>query len=49
MITRFLLQNMDRRGGIFLAILLGLAVLVPLSNLLLPVSSPCLLYTSRCV
>ena len=40
MITRFLLQNMDRRGGIFLAVLLALAVLVPLSNLLLPASSP---------
>jgi urea transport system permease protein len=40
MITRFLLQKMDRRGYVFLALIAGLAVLVPLSNLLLPVGSP---------
>jgi urea transport system permease protein len=39
MITRFLLQNMDTRGYVFLALIAGIAVLVPLSNLLLPVGS----------
>ena len=39
MITRFLLQNMDRRGYVFLGLIAALAVLVPLSNLLLPVGS----------
>ena len=39
MITRFLLQNMDRRGYVFLALIAAIAVLVPLSNLLLPVGS----------
>lgn len=39
MIARFLLQNMDRRGGIFLALVAAIMVLVPLSNLLLPASS----------
>ena len=34
MITRFLLGAMDRRGQVFLIVLLGLAVLVPLANLL---------------
>ncbi len=40
MITRFLLQKMDRRGYVFLALIAALAVLVPLSNLLLPIGSP---------
>ncbi len=40
MITRFLLQNMDRRGQVFLALVALVAVLVPLSNLLLPSDSP---------
>ena len=40
MITRFLLDGMDRRGLWFLAIVAALAVLVPLSNLVLPVDSP---------
>jgi urea transport system permease protein len=40
MITRFLLDGMDRRGLWFLAIVAAIAVLVPLSNLLLPVDSP---------
>ncbi|MBX9910742.1 MAG: urea ABC transporter permease subunit UrtC [Beijerinckiaceae bacterium] len=39
MITRFLLQNMDRRGYVFLGLIAALAVLMPLSNLLLPVGS----------
>jgi urea transport system permease protein len=39
MISRFLLQNMDRRGSIFLALVAGLAILVPLLNLLVPVGS----------
>jgi len=37
--TRFLLQNMDRRGYVFLGLIAAFAVLVPLSNLLLPVGS----------
>jgi len=37
--TRFLLQNMDRRGYVFLGLIAAIAVLVPLSNLLLPVGS----------
>jgi urea transport system permease protein len=40
MITRFLMQNMDRRGYVFLGLIAALAVLVPLSNLLLPDGSP---------
>lgn len=40
MITRFLLGAMDRRGPVFLIVLLGLAVLVPLANLLVPQGSP---------
>ncbi|MFN3672222.1 MAG: urea ABC transporter permease subunit UrtC [Bosea sp. (in: a-proteobacteria)] len=39
MIARFLLQNMDRRGAIFLAIVALVMLLVPLSNLLVPVGS----------
>jgi len=40
MITRRLLEAPDGRGRIFLAALLGLAVLVPVLNLALPPSSP---------
>lgn len=40
MITRFLLQNMDTRGYVFLGLIAAIAVLVPLSNLLLPAGSP---------
>lgn len=39
MIARFLLQNMDRRGAVFLALVAAIMLLVPLSNLLLPPSS----------
>jgi urea transport system permease protein len=39
MITRRLLEAPDRRGRIFLAMLVGLAVLVPVLNLALPPSS----------
>ncbi|POR55465.1 urea ABC transporter permease subunit UrtC [Bosea psychrotolerans] len=39
MITRFLIQGMDKRGLVFLAVLVALAVLVPLANLLLPPGS----------
>lgn len=40
MITRFLISGLDKRGLVFLAILAGLAVLVPLANLLVPPGSP---------
>ncbi|CAN7240823.1 urea ABC transporter permease subunit UrtC [Bosea sp. LjRoot9] len=39
MITRFLIQGMDKRGLVFLAVLAALAILVPLANLLLPPGS----------
>ena len=39
MIFRFLLQDMDRRGTVFLAIIAGLAILIPALNLLVPVGS----------
>ncbi|GES51543.1 amino acid/amide ABC transporter membrane protein 2 (HAAT family) [Rhizobium sp. ERR 922] len=39
MITTFLLRSLDRRISIAIAILLAVAVLVPLSNLLLPETS----------
>ncbi|PST22701.1 urea ABC transporter permease subunit UrtC, partial [Rhizobium sp. JAB6] len=39
MITAFLLRSLDRRISIAIAILLAVAVLVPLSNLLLPETS----------
>jgi urea transport system permease protein len=39
MITRFLIQGMDKRGLVFLAVLAVLAVLVPFANLLLPPGS----------
>ncbi|AMJ59917.1 urea ABC transporter permease subunit UrtC [Bosea sp. PAMC 26642] len=39
MITRFLIQGMDRRGLVFLGLIAALAILVPLSNLLLPSGS----------
>lgn len=39
MIARFLLQNMDRRGAVFLGLVAAVMVMVPLSNLLLPESS----------
>ena len=39
MIARFLLQNMDRRGAVFLAIVAAIGVLVPLLNLLMPAGS----------
>lgn len=40
MISRFLLQNMDRRGTVFLAIVAALAILIPLLNLAVPAGSP---------
>ena len=40
MITRRLLEAPDGRGRIFLAVLLGLALLVPVLNLALPPASP---------
>ena len=40
MITRLLLSNMDRRGGIFLVLIAAAAVLVPLFNLAVPAGSP---------
>ena len=40
MITAFILRSLDRRISIAIAILLAVAVLVPLSNLLLPETSP---------
>jgi urea transport system permease protein len=40
MIARFLLQDMDRRGTVFLAIIAGLAILIPALNLLVPAGSP---------
>ncbi|AVA26382.1 urea ABC transporter permease subunit UrtC [Rhizobium sp. LEGMi198b] len=40
MITAFILRSLDRRISIAIAILLAVAVLVPLSNLALPESSP---------
>ena len=40
MIARFLLQDMDRRGAIFLALIAGLAILIPALNLLVPAGSP---------
>lgn len=39
MISRFLLQDMDRRGTVFLALIAGLAILIPALNLLVPVGS----------
>ncbi len=39
MIARFLLQDMDRRGTIFLALIAGLAILIPALNLLVPAGS----------
>lgn len=39
MITRFLIDGMDKRGLWFLGLIAAIAVLVPLSNLLLPVGS----------
>jgi urea transport system permease protein len=39
MIARFLLQDMDRRGTVFLALIAGLAILIPALNLLVPVGS----------
>lgn len=39
MITRFLIQGLDKRGLVFLGLLAALAVLVPLANLLLPENS----------
>lgn len=39
MIARFLLQDMDRRGAIFLALIAGLAILIPALNLLVPAGS----------
>ncbi|KFC74339.1 Urea ABC transporter, permease protein UrtC [Bosea sp. LC85] len=39
MITRFLIQGLDKRGLTFLGLLVALAVLVPFANLLLPESS----------
>ena len=39
MIFRFLLQDMDRRGTVFLAIIAGLAILIPALNLLVPAGS----------
>ncbi len=39
MIARFLLQDMDRRGTVFLAIIAGLAILIPALNLLVPAGS----------
>src|SRR5262245_31983725 len=46
MITRRLLEAPDGRGRLFLAVLIGLAVLVPLLNLAIPASSPLHLDTS---
>jgi urea transport system permease protein len=40
MIARFLLQDMDRRGTVFLALIAGLAILIPALNLLVPAGSP---------
>jgi urea transport system permease protein len=40
MIARLLLQKMDRRGAVFLVLVAAIAILVPLSNLLLPTGSP---------
>lgn len=40
MISRFLLQDMDRRGSVFLAIVAALAILIPLLNLAVPAGSP---------
>ncbi|MFZ9501463.1 MAG: urea ABC transporter permease subunit UrtC [Beijerinckiaceae bacterium] len=40
MITRFLFERFDRAGLVFLIVVGAAAVLVPASNLLLPVSSP---------
>ncbi|MDP3409059.1 urea ABC transporter permease subunit UrtC [Bosea sp. (in: a-proteobacteria)] len=40
MIARFLLQDMDRRGAVFLALIAGLAILIPALNLLVPAGSP---------
>lgn len=39
MISRFFLQSMDRRGTVFLAIVAGLAILIPALNLLAPPGS----------
>ncbi|PZO00690.1 MAG: urea ABC transporter permease subunit UrtC [Hyphomicrobiales bacterium] len=39
MISRFLMQDMDRRGTVFLALIAGLAILIPALNLLVPVGS----------
>lgn len=39
MITRFLIGEMDRRGQVFLLFVLGVAVLVPLANLMIPQGS----------
>lgn len=39
MIARFLLQDMDRRGTVFLALIAGLAILIPALNLLVPAGS----------
>ncbi|MFA6966945.1 urea ABC transporter permease subunit UrtC [Bosea sp. (in: a-proteobacteria)] len=40
MISRFLLQNMDKRGYAFLAIVAAIGILVPLLNLAVPAGSP---------
>jgi len=40
MIARFLMQNMDRRGYVFIAVVILLALAVPALNLLVPVGSP---------
>jgi urea transport system permease protein len=40
MITRWFFTHVDRRGAIVIGLLVAIAVLVPLSNLLLPVASP---------
>ncbi|WP_248306677.1 urea ABC transporter permease subunit UrtC [Bosea sp. AAP35] len=37
--SRFFLQNMDKGGSIFLAIIAGLAILIPALNLLVPAGS----------
>ena len=40
MITRFLIQGLDRRLQLFILLVLAVGILVPLSNLLLPPGSP---------